>query len=122
MELSFRVGQNERALKHAIFAVRHLSTATANINSNSNLGRLKQVMLRVFGEIDFLPFESRLINIAEHLIHVSHQLIHQIEKTNDGLYDALGGRLSPKLTDPATLEAAIQNPEARANQQKFDLI
>ena len=39
MELSSRVGQNEQSLKHVIYAVRHLSTVTANINSN--LGRLK---------------------------------------------------------------------------------
>lgn len=80
------------------------------------------MLLKVFGEIDFLLFANRLLNIGELLLHVSHQHIHQIEKTIQGLYDALAGRLSPKLIDLATLEAAIQNLEARAGRQRFDLI
>lgn len=119
-ELSSLVGQIEQAWKNAIFAVRHLSTASTSISSN--LGRLKQVMLRVFGEFYFLLPESRLTNIGQHLMHVSHQRIHQIEKSIEKLYDALGGRLSPKLIDPATLETVIRNFEVRSSQQKFDLI
>ena len=119
-ELSSRIGENEQALKHMIFAVRHLSTATANINSNLN--KLKDVLLQAFREIDFALFQNSILNIGEHLLHISHQRIHQIERTIEGLHDGLTGRLSPKLIDPTTLEAAIDNLEQRAAAQHFDLI
>lgn len=52
-ELSSCVGQNEQSPKYV--------TATANINSN--LGSLKEVLLKVLGEIYFPLFENRLLNI-----------------------------------------------------------
>ena len=103
-----------------IFAVRHLSTATANINSNLN--KFKDVLLRAFRDIDFSLFETRILNIGEHLLYISHQRIHQIERAIEGLHEGLAGRLSPKLIDPATLEAAIAKLEERAAAQHFDLI
>ena len=68
-------------------------------------------------KIDFALFKNRLLNIGEYLLHVSYQRIHQIERTIEGLYNGLTGRLSPKLIDPATLETVIHYLEKRTGEQ-----
>ena len=58
-----------------------------------------------------------LINLPQTCVSYTQEQLHYQKEIHEGIYDALGLRLSPKLIEPQTMQNALTDIPTRQNLQ-----
>lgn len=104
-ELSSEAAELRNNQKHLLVALQGVTEATRNMQKQvTEIGTVFDQM-KAINEVRH--FELKICNFLETIEQKNGKLLQYIIRMSEGLYEAIGGNLSPKIIDPVTMRQAL---------------
>lgn len=104
-QISSEVDQINSNQHHLVKAVEGLTGVIKRIEEQQQRVRIE--LLSISYKIRLRNFEMELIQLGQLVVSYAQEQLHYQQQIHEGIYEALGQTLSPKLIEPQTMRTAL---------------
>lgn len=119
-ELRSEVDQLRQNHQHIVQGIKHLATAVWE--NHQDIQALQRALLRVESVTNWKMYESTVLSATQEVEPMAHHHLHAVECMVEGIYTAVGEKLSPPTIDAQNLETALEYLQQKMGERQYEMI